>query len=60
MDAVEGGDSLMEACKPALESTIVTKVVHDCKRDSEVWLVFKILFVLGDEFFDVYHSLFLA
>eukprot|EP00249_Psilotum_nudum_P011263 c23067_g1_i1 orf=57-1088(+) len=35
IDAVEGGDSLMQACKPALESAYVTKVVHDCKRDSE-------------------------
>ncbi|XP_059076299.1 uncharacterized protein LOC131027394 isoform X2 [Cryptomeria japonica] len=35
VDAVEGGDPLMQACKPALESVHVTKVVHDCKRDSE-------------------------
>lgn len=25
----------MKACKPALESTYITKVIHDCKRDSE-------------------------
>jgi len=35
VDAVEGGGLLMQACKPALESVHVTKVVHDCKRDSE-------------------------
>uniref|UniRef100_A0A0C9S2I7 TSA: Wollemia nobilis Ref_Wollemi_Transcript_19223_1643 transcribed RNA sequence n=1 Tax=Wollemia nobilis TaxID=56998 RepID=A0A0C9S2I7_9CONI len=35
VDGVEGGDLLMQACKPALESIYVTKVVHDCKRDSE-------------------------
>ncbi|CAM6094567.1 unnamed protein product [Calypogeia fissa] len=35
VDAVEGGNTLMHACKPALESTSITKVVHDCKRDSE-------------------------
>lgn len=35
VDAIEGGDSLMHACKAALESAYVTKVVHDCKRDSE-------------------------
>lgn len=27
---------LIKACKPALESSYVTKVIHDCKRDSEV------------------------
>lgn len=26
----------MRACKPALESNYITKVIHDCKRDSEV------------------------
>lgn len=26
----------MVACKPALESRYITKVIHDCKRDSEV------------------------
>ncbi|XP_029119378.1 uncharacterized protein [Elaeis guineensis] len=35
VDAVEGGKALMEACKPAIESTYITKVIHDCKRDSE-------------------------
>jgi exonuclease 3'-5' domain-containing protein 1 len=32
VDAIEG---LMEACKPALESNHVAKVIHDCKRDSQ-------------------------
>ena len=36
VDAIEGGKELVEACKPALESNHVTKVIHDCKRDSEV------------------------
>ncbi|XP_052209552.1 uncharacterized protein LOC127812970 isoform X2 [Diospyros lotus] len=35
VDAIEGGEMLMKACKAALESSNVTKVVHDCKRDSE-------------------------
>lgn len=35
VDAIEGESTLMQACKPALESPYVTKVVHDCKRDSE-------------------------
>ncbi|KAL5579383.1 hypothetical protein UlMin_011825 [Ulmus minor] len=35
VDAIEGGEDLMEACKPALESSFVTKIIHDCKRDSE-------------------------
>ncbi|XP_050264847.1 exosome complex exonuclease rrp6-like [Quercus robur] len=35
VDASQGGEILMRACKPALESTYITKVVHDCKRDSE-------------------------
>lgn len=34
----------MKACKPALESSYITKVIHDCKRDSEVsqnsWLLY--------------------
>jgi exonuclease 3'-5' domain-containing protein 1 len=30
VDTVEGGDALMQACKPALESLHVTKVCHDC------------------------------
>ena len=36
VDAIEGGKELIEACKPALESDHITKVIHDCKRDSEV------------------------
>lgn len=36
VDAIEGGSVLIEACKPALESDYVTKVIHDCKRDSIV------------------------
>ncbi|KAH0687662.1 hypothetical protein KY290_020202 [Solanum tuberosum] len=35
VDAVRGGRKLINACKPALESVYVTKVIHDCKRDSE-------------------------
>ncbi|KAJ3671175.1 hypothetical protein LUZ60_008601 [Juncus effusus] len=35
IDAIEGGEKIMQACKPALESNYVTKVIHDCKRDSE-------------------------
>ncbi|KAM7276096.1 hypothetical protein ACFE04_017962 [Oxalis oulophora] len=35
IDAIQGGETLMNACKPALESTHITKVIHDCKRDSE-------------------------
>ncbi|CAA0806704.1 3-5 exonuclease domain-containing protein / K homology domain-containing protein / KH domain-containing protein [Striga hermonthica] len=35
VDAIEGGDTLVKACKPALESSYITKVIHDCKRDSE-------------------------
>jgi len=35
VDAIEGGKELIEACKPALESDHITKVIHDCKRDSE-------------------------
>lgn len=35
VDAIEGGETLVKACKPALESSYVTKVIHDCKRDSE-------------------------
>lgn len=37
VDAIQGGDMLMKACKPALESSYITKVIHDCKRDSEVF-----------------------
>jgi exonuclease 3'-5' domain-containing protein 1 len=36
VDAIEGGKELVEACKPALESDCITKVTHDCRRDSEV------------------------
>ncbi|WVY92289.1 hypothetical protein V8G54_037803 [Vigna mungo] len=35
VDAIEGGEELIKACKPALESSYITKVIHDCKRDSE-------------------------
>ncbi|OAY54069.1 piRNA biogenesis protein EXD1 [Manihot esculenta] len=35
VDAIQGGEVLMKACKPALESSYITKVIHDCKRDSE-------------------------
>ncbi|KAK4259487.1 hypothetical protein QN277_005813 [Acacia crassicarpa] len=35
VDAIEGGETLIRACKPALESRYITKVIHDCKRDSE-------------------------
>lgn len=35
VDAIRGGRKLINACKPALESVYVTKVIHDCKRDSE-------------------------
>ncbi|KMZ68580.1 3'-5' exonuclease domain-containing protein-like [Zostera marina] len=35
VDVIQGGDTLMNACKPALESSYITKVIHDCKRDSE-------------------------
>ncbi|RYR55585.1 hypothetical protein Ahy_A06g030773 isoform B [Arachis hypogaea] len=35
VDAIEGGEALIKACKPALESNFITKVIHDCKRDSE-------------------------
>ena len=44
VDAIQGGEKLMNACKPALESSYITKVIHDCKRDSEVsknsWLFY--------------------
>ncbi|KAK9690140.1 hypothetical protein RND81_09G107500 [Saponaria officinalis] len=35
VDAISGGKDAMNACKPALESPYITKVIHDCKRDSE-------------------------
>lgn len=40
VDALAGGETLMKACQPALESSYVTKVIHDCKRDSEVFICF--------------------
>lgn len=42
VDAIQGGKTLINACKPALESSYITKVIHDCKRDSEVsnWFCF--------------------
>ncbi|WJX15577.1 hypothetical protein P8452_05705 [Trifolium repens] len=36
VDAIDGGKVLIEACKPALESEFVTKVIHDGKRTFEV------------------------
>ncbi|XP_074557445.1 uncharacterized protein LOC141813384 [Curcuma longa] len=35
VDAIDGHEALIQACKPALESTNILKVIHDCKRDSE-------------------------
>ncbi|KAL5558743.1 hypothetical protein UlMin_034954 [Ulmus minor] len=35
VDAIQGGETLVKACKPALESNYITKVIHDCRRDSE-------------------------
>ncbi|KAF3671277.1 putative transcription factor bHLH87-like [Capsicum annuum] len=35
VDAIHGGKELINACKPALESIFITKVILDCKRDSE-------------------------
>ncbi|XP_021749629.1 piRNA biogenesis protein EXD1-like isoform X3 [Chenopodium quinoa] len=35
VDVTVGGKELINACKPAIESAYVTKVIHDCKRDSE-------------------------
>ncbi|KAL3824423.1 hypothetical protein ACJIZ3_020452 [Penstemon smallii] len=35
VDVLQGGKTLMDACKPALESAYITKVIHDCKRDGE-------------------------
>lgn len=46
VDVIQGGDVLMRACKPALESTYITKVIHDCKRDSEVSQLLTFLFVM--------------
>ncbi|KAL5560292.1 hypothetical protein UlMin_036503 [Ulmus minor] len=36
VDAIQRGETLIKACKPALESNYITKVIHDCKRDSEI------------------------
>ncbi|XP_073007623.1 uncharacterized protein [Typha latifolia] len=35
VDAIDGKEEVMQACKLALESNYITKVIHDCKRDSE-------------------------
>ncbi|KAJ8774772.1 hypothetical protein K2173_017218 [Erythroxylum novogranatense] len=35
IDAINGREGVVKACKPALESSYVKKVIHDCKRDSE-------------------------
>ncbi|KAK8971071.1 hypothetical protein KSP40_PGU011892 [Platanthera guangdongensis] len=35
VDIIEGGEALVRACKTALESSYIIKVIHDCKRDSE-------------------------
>lgn len=35
VDVVVGGRQLVEGCRKGLESPFVTKVIHDCKRDSE-------------------------
>lgn len=35
VDTIEGGEALVLACKTALESSYIIKVIHDCKRDSE-------------------------
>lgn len=44
VDAIQGGEKIIKACKPALESSYITKVIHDCRRDSEVsknsWLLY--------------------
>lgn len=36
VDAIQGGEIIGKACKPTLKSSYITKVIHDCKRDSEV------------------------
>ncbi|KAJ7963129.1 3'-5' exonuclease domain [Quillaja saponaria] len=36
VNAIVGETTLIKECKPALESNVVTKVIHDCKGDSEV------------------------
>ncbi|GAQ78996.1 3'-5' exonuclease [Klebsormidium nitens] len=35
VDILTGGAPLIKACKLGLESPYVTKIIHDCKRDSE-------------------------
>ncbi|CAI5982446.1 unnamed protein product [Closterium sp. NIES-64] len=35
VDVVAGGQALVRACTPALESAHVVKAIHDCKRDGE-------------------------
>lgn len=44
VDAIQGGETVIQACKPALESNYITKVIHDCKRDSEVSYSFLLFF----------------
>ncbi|GAB2293436.1 hypothetical protein Dimus_027635 [Dionaea muscipula] len=39
VDIIRGGEELMKACKPALESPYVTKIIHDCKQDSIIFSV---------------------
>ena len=36
VDAIQSGETVIKAYKPTLESNNITKVIHDCKRDSEV------------------------
>ncbi|GAY68867.1 hypothetical protein CUMW_267480, partial [Citrus unshiu] len=36
VDAIQGREIIGKACKPTLKSSYITKVIHDCKRDSEV------------------------
>lgn len=42
---------LVEACKPALESSNITKVIHDCKRDSEA-----LYFQFGIKLYNVFDT----
>ncbi|XP_044412341.1 uncharacterized protein [Triticum aestivum] len=35
VDAIKGGQELVQACKIALESIAITKVIHDCRRHSK-------------------------
>lgn len=46
----------MKACKPALESSYITKVIHDCKRDSEVSMI-DFYLVMGRIFFSLFDTL---